>query len=124
MVHKTATNVYPTLAEPIAVTSGASGWVLGSQTEIVPANTISTNFSIEHVHVTDISAVDEFEIVLYANGIEIGREFFSMTSGGSPDVEVPIQSQYTNANSSIECAIASSGGGSRTMRVRIVYTKC
>lgn len=116
------TKLYPDLAEPITVTAGNGAWILGDAVEIVPVNAIGYNFHIRHIHVIDMSANDEYQIVLYANGEQIASEFCSRTDGIHNKASVEITTDTIPANSKIEAKIATSGSGlTPTLRLRISY---
>ena len=61
-----AQEVYPSLADGVSLTTGAGDWGLGTITEIVPINTITSEFDIHEVLVEDVNTQDKtYELVLY-----------------------------------------------------------
>lgn len=114
--------VYPMGASSIGATGGVGAWTLGAFVEIVPASAITSKFHIHHVFIRNISAQDEYELVLYqgAGDVEIGRVPFEGIAGGKIDsvaVKVPIIS----ANARIRAKIMTAGGGSRTAEFKLGY---
>ncbi|KKM81957.1 hypothetical protein LCGC14_1324510 [marine sediment metagenome] len=120
----TAQKVYPTLADGVTITTGAGDWGLGTITEIVPANAISTEFDIHEVLVEDVNTQDKtYQLILYYGGsdTECVRVRFAATSnkGG-----VPAQFAMTPlipANSRIRGQLAIEDGGSKTIKLSLRY---
>jgi hypothetical protein len=81
-----ASNVYPTLAGGVVVSTGAGAWQEGAFVEIVPASTISGGgegrFDIHWVSVENISANGVYELSLYsgAGDTEIARVRFTKSA--------------------------------------------
>jgi len=119
-----AQKVYPTEADGVALATDAGDWALGTITEIVPENTITSEFDIHEVLVEDVNTQDKtYELVLYYGGddTECGRVRFaaSTTKGG-----VPAQFAMTPllpANSRIRAQLAIQDGGSKTAKVSLRY---
>ncbi len=116
--------VYPTLADGVTLTSHATDWTLGTIVEIVPINTITSDFDIHEVVIEDVNTADKtYELVLYsgAGDDEIGRIRFavSATKGGVPNVSM--QTPIITANLRIRAALAIETGGSKTAVVSIRY---
>ena len=116
--------VYPTLANGVAVASSAVAWTLGTNTEVVPVNTITTQFLIYLVKIEAASATDIFEVVLYSGagaGTEIGR-FRTNRNTDFPEAgDVVISTEIIAANSRISARIASKTAGAKTLTVSIHY---
>ncbi len=120
----TAQKVYPTLADGVTLTTAAGDWALGTITEIIPADTITTEFDIHKVLVEDVNTQDKtYELVLYygAGDIECVRVRFAATSnkGG-----VPAQFAMTPlipANSRIRGQLAIEDGASKTIKFSLRY---
>lgn len=114
-IHK-ASRVYPTLSDGVTVLSGPSSWQLGDPVEVVPVNTITSDFDIHYVSVEDISANDVYELVLYADptGVgsktEIGRVRFVRSAVQSATLNVPMMTPLIAANSQIVAKIACADG--------------
>lgn len=123
-VHSPA-KVYPTLADSITLTADASGWTLGAKAEVIPADTITTKFDIHWILVSEISAVDEYELVVYkgAGGAEeeIGRIAFNRSSTFSQEGDLPIQIAPQSANTRISMALACKSTNARTCNVKVYY---
>lgn len=119
-----AQKVYPTLADGITLTTHGDDWVLGTITQIVPADTIGEDFDIHEVLVEDVSTQNKtYEIFLYAGAgdTEIGHARFSSSSnkGGVPNGTM--QTDIVAANSRIRARLAIQDGGSKTAVVSIRY---
>ncbi len=119
-----AQRVYPTLAAGVTLTTHATTWLLGTIAEIVPINTITSEFDIHEVLVEDVNFQDKtYELVLYygAGDTECGRTRFAATSnkGGVP--AVAMQTVLIPANSRIRGQLAIEDGGSKTAKVSLRY---
>lgn len=118
-VHQQA-RCYPTLADPVNLVSGsASAWDVGTITEIIPADTITNKFDIHFLEISDISATDNYELVLYggASGSEeeIARVRFSQE--GPRPIQIPIQDPNTRISAALACA----DGDGATCDVSVYY---
>lgn len=116
--------VYPTLANGVTVTGAAGAWTLGNYAQIVPINTITTDFDIHFVTIENSSASDIFELVLYASTTEIGRiKIFALRniSGNVYIGPVPIQTPIIRKNTQIQAKVASSSGGGDNIDISIHY---
>lgn len=112
--------VYPTLAGAVTVATHANAWTLGNFVEIVPANAITGEFHIHHIHVIASSANGEYELVLYNGTTEIMRCSFSRTDK-KDDVEgLDIIAPHSAANSQIQAKAASDSGGD-SVKVKLWY---
>ena len=122
-IHNPA-KVYPTLANGIIVAGGVGAWTLGNFVEVIPANTITTDFDIHWVHVESVSATDIYELVLYSglseNEVEIGRVRTSRESAQSGATDVPIQIAPQHANTRISAKLASKSGNNN-MTISFYY---
>lgn len=123
-VHSKA-RVYPELADAVTVTSAGTGWAYGTKVELIPADTINTLFDIHWVVVSDISAVDQYELSLYsgASGEEelIGTITFSRSSNFSQEGNLPIQVAPILSGTRITAALACKSTNARTCGVKIYY---
>lgn len=116
--------VYPTLADAKIITASATGWTLGTIVEIIPADTITEYFDIHWVDISDLSDVDQYELVLYSGAAEseeeIGRVVLAKTSNFAQGGAVPIQVPVQSPNTRISAALASKAGSS-TVDVKLYY---
>jgi hypothetical protein len=124
-VHSPA-QVYPTLSNPINLaSSNTAAWSLGSITEIVPKNTIAKQFDIHYVNVSEISATDDYELVLYGGDsgaeAEIGRIRFTRSTVLSQEGNRPIQVPIQAPNTRISAALACGDGDGANCDVSIYY---
>lgn len=111
---------YPTLADGVTITGHANAWVLGAFIEIIPVNTITDDFDIHWISISNISANDTFELYLY-NGttlIEMCPEFSRVTGVGTIIAFASLMPMQP-ANSQIQAKLASKAGGSRTVDVKL-----
>ncbi len=120
----TAQSVYPIGADGVTLTTAAGDWALGTIIEIVPINTITSEFDIHEVLVEDVSTQDKtYELILYygESDIECGRTRFaaSSTKGGVP--AVAMQTGILPANSKIRAQLAIQDGGGKTAKVSVRY---
>ncbi len=118
----TAQLVYPTMALGTLVTADADDWTPGAFAEVVPINTIASEFHIHHVHIMSPSANGEYEMILYRVETEISRFTFSRTDK-KDDVEgINIYAPHCVANSQIQAKLASENAASAdTVRLKLWY---
>jgi len=117
--------VYPEWAAPITLTDNDWWWAWSHWTivEIIPADTITTAFDIHWIDISNISAVDNYELKLYkwASGseIEIWAISFSRSSNFSQEGNKRIQVPPIPANTRISASLASwdSDGSTCDMKV-------
>lgn len=109
--------VYPTLADAVQLTGTTTTWLLGSDTQIVPASTITSNFRIREIVVESVSASIECELVLYSGTTptEIGR--YRFTGAG----RIPVATETILANTRISAKLANKGTTARTADVSLGY---
>jgi hypothetical protein len=111
--------VYPTLANGVTLTAGAA-WTLGALVEIVPINTITSDFDIHHISIEGLSAVEVYEIVLYAATVEIGRVRVTKAAQLEGTQDIDFQTDLIAANTQIQASVATEGG-SDTATISIKY---
>jgi len=115
--------VYPTLHAGVNVVSSTSAWTLGSGTEIVPVNTITSNFHITGVSLDHISdTAQQYELVLYdaTASTEISRIAFD-GSGTQTTYNLNCNTIDIPANHQISAALASSEAAANNVNVKITY---
>ncbi len=117
--HKAA-RVYPALAVSLQVVSSNVAHTLGVFKEIVAAGGIVTDFDIHWVAVQAASANGEYEIVLYAGTIEIGRSSFARTDKKDID-SVPFQCEIQPANTQIQAKLSTNNAAGDTCNIKIMY---
>jgi hypothetical protein len=115
--------IYPTLAAAVTVTAAAPAWTLGSFVDIVPTNTITSNFRIDYVSFAAFSVAGTFEVAFYkgASGseIEIGR--CRVFPQGSATIAVPLFTESIPANSRISAKAATGTTNADTVISSIIY---
>lgn len=123
-VHSKA-RVYPPLADAKTLTTSAAGWTYGTKIEIIPVDTITTAFDIHWVVVSDISAVNEYELSLYsgAEGEEtlMGTITFNRSSNFAQEGNLPIQVAPVSANTRVSAALACKSENACTCDVKLYY---
>lgn len=94
----------------------------GAFAEIVPASTITEDFDIHSVDISDMSSNSTFELVLYqgAGDVEIGRIRTVRNAVQSATINTTIQTPIVPANARIRGKVASSAGGN-TIEVSLRY---
>lgn len=116
---------YPSLASNVTLTAGASSFSLGSITTIVPANTITSDFDIHFIHLTNASAAGNYVIRLYqgSTGAEtqIGEVRVTQAVGLANLAPLPVMTPLINANTRISGAIATSTSGAATIDIALNY---
>ena len=103
--------VYPTLAAGVTLTASAAAWALGTLTQIIPVNYVTTIFDIHFANVASASSADIYEVVLYASVTEIARTRVTRALGQNPVAPTPLITPLLPANTNINAKVASSGGG-------------
>ncbi len=116
--------VYPTLADGVALATEAGDWALGTITEIVPANAITSDFDIHEIVVEAANTADKtYELHLFSGAGDtlIGKVRFAAGAvrGGVPNVNE--QMPIIAANSRIRGRLAIQDGGSKTATISVRY---
>jgi len=124
--HKT----YPLLADPVTLTSSASAWTYGSYAEIVPADTITSDFWITGIEASNPSAADNYVICIATGGagaetdiIEVPVTRTDITAAGViMSVIIPVNPPVkVSANTRISGRSASKAANANTIDVKILY---
>ena len=113
---------YPTLAGGVSITSGVV-WTLGAFTELIPINTITEVFDIHWLIVESVTDDETYELVFYNVETEISRVRWSsdLAAGGRIlSVPIPTLMGLQEANSQIQCKLASSGA-TETVVISVLY---
>ena len=117
--------VYPTLADAITITTSASNWTFGAWTEVIPVSTITSDFDIHWVVISDISANDEFEIQIGsgAGGSEavVASTNFVRDTVQAQQGAQPVVMAIVAANTRIAVRLACKSGTSKTCNVKVNY---
>ena len=107
--------VYPELANAVTLTSAGGAWNLGAIVEIIPINTITSDFDIHYIQFSEPTAKDDYEIKLYSGAISSEVLISSVKtykeanqSGTAPS---PVTTAVQPANTRISAAIATGTGG-------------
>jgi len=114
--------VYPSLQAGVDVLSGGV-WTLGNFVELIPINTIGTDFDIHFLIVEDVTDDEMYELVFYNVETEISRVRFSSVAAVANRVNVapvPTLMQIQKKNSQIQVKLASSGDA-ETATISVFY---
>ena len=117
--------VYPTLAAGVTIASANADWTLGTVTEVIPVNTVTSAY---HVSLVSIESCDEdavFELALYygASNTLMSTVRFAVSGGFFGNQLYLVPSVKVPANSKLSMALASSNGTAAvgTITVSVVY---
>ena len=114
--------VYPSLQAGVDVLSGGV-WTLGNFVELIPINTITTDFDIHFLIIEDVTDDEMYELVLYNVETEISRVRFSSVAAVANRVNVspiPTLMKIQAKNSQIQVKLASSGDA-ETATISVFY---
>lgn len=118
---------YPSQANGITISSGNNSWQTGSYTEIIPINTITSDFRIHKIYIESTSDGGVWQIDLYkgSDGNEelIGsvRQSYEGTKGIMVVYnEIYIKTKYLDANERVSCKVSHSIG-SETITISLGY---
>ena len=119
----TARKVYPTLADGVVCAKNNAKWVLGGITEIVPVNTITSDYYIVGLQIENATVVGRWEMVLYygANDVECARVRTWAISAVGIAHALDIRSPLIPANSRIKLQLAEDFVGAGTVTFSLVY---
>jgi len=109
------TAVAPHLAAGADVASGSGAWTLGAASATI--FTAAANTIVE-VHVYGATAAKDYQLTLYAGGVECGEITFESTSVG--EFHVPFRSQKLTGAITAKLATAS-GAGTEACKVKLRY---
>lgn len=119
--------VYPTLGAGTNVVTDSTVWTLsnGFTNITVPSNVITSDFSIHHLSIEQISANGVYELVLYnmTAKTEIGRVRFTKNAAQDGIMDVPFSTAYQAANSQIGARVASDSGADNVTFAIIYHTE-
>jgi len=107
--------VSPSGAAPPIVTAAGGAWSLGGfSADLIAAGAESDPFDLHWVDVSNMSANDDYEVVIYygPSDIECARAAFSRSGVQTSSVQVPLHTYILPAGSRVRAKIMSAGGGS------------
>jgi len=115
--------LYPDKAVPVTLTSAVAAWdETGNITEVIPANGIVKDFDLHWCSISDISAVLDGVIDIFAGDagseVKIGAVDVVRTANFARENAVPVQIPQQPANTRISCRFTDSTGSARTVRVK------
>jgi len=99
-----------------------STWGYGALTQVVPINTIASDFTIHEVTISGMSANASFAIRMTYGVGDTEWSFFAVTRGGvqAQSVVIPVQGTVIPANSIVKAQVADSAGTS-TLAIKVAY---
>lgn len=116
---------YPTLADAINIVSSATAWTYGSYVELVPVDTITSDFDIHWLNISAISANDEYEIEfatgLVAAEVKVACVSFERNAVQSQEGSISMQTPVFPANTRISARIASKAASANHANFKIHY---
>lgn len=117
---------YPVLADSVTLIASASSWVMGSWTELIPADTITEDFDIHWVNISNISANDEYEIEFGTGGAgsEVSLDTcvsFERNAVQSQEGSTSIQTGLISANTRVAARLASKATAANTANIKVHY---
>lgn len=119
-----AAKVYPTLAAGVQLTCGSTNYGEGAYYEIVPANTIASEFDIHWLNIENMSDNDVYEIAIgvgtSGNETEIGRIRATRTANQVKQDSIMFMTELQSANVRVAGKMACSGTA-QTATVSIGY---
>ncbi len=111
--HHSPAKVYPTLGDGVAVAGGAGVWALSAAfIEIMPALATSEPFDIHHISIEDLDDNTNYELVIYAVEVEIGRTRFTKNANLDGGKDAWFQCKVQPAGTQIQAKLASKVGNS------------
>lgn len=116
---------YPDLDDAITVASSASAWTYGAYVEIIPVNTITSDFDIHWLNISAISANDEYE-VQFATGlagaeVNIACASFERTAVQSQEGSISMQGPIIPANTRVSARLASKAAAANSANFKVHY---
>ena len=114
---------YPSLDDGVTITGGAGAWALFDTVQIIPINTIKSDFSIHFASIEAMSGNDVYELHLLYGAAYDTLSFvrFSKTAVQEATNNVPVQGVVVPANSAVYGTLATKGGGSDTVDISLFY---
>lgn len=117
--------VYPNRADGIVVTGGATAWLQGAMTQIIPAYTITNHFDIHWVSAYNASATDSYQLDLYrgSTGQEVSIASIPIVRDTNVSTIAPIKvmTPIIEPNTKISAKLSSKSGGNDTLTVKLQY---
>ena len=114
--------VYPGLADPVALPAQGTAWTFGALTEVIPINTVASDFSLNFISISAMSANASFHgEITYGAGDTKWCEFSITRSGVQvSSALLPVSGVAIPANSVVKARIADDIG-TGTMDVKALY---
>ena len=118
-----ASFIYPDKAAPVTLASAIAAWAeTGDIIEVIPANAITKASDLHWASISDISAVLDGVIDIFAgpalSEVKIGAVDVVRTANFSRENAMPVQVPQQPANTRISCRFTDSTGSSRTVRIK------
>ena len=123
-VTRTASYVYPTLADGITLQTAQGDWELGGMPVLVPVDTITKEYAISAIVIETANRRDKtHEIVLYTgdNDVEIARRRFVVDTHAAGVVPVDIDTRWLAADAGVKARLAIQGDGAKIAVISLQY---
>lgn len=114
--------VYPELAAPVALPAQGGAYAYGATTEVVPINTITSDYGLHEILLSAMSANANYVVKVMYGGSDTVLGYVTITRGGvqTQSIAMPIRGPVVPANARIRMALADSVGTS-TLAVKLTY---
>lgn len=119
--------VYPNLAAAVSVvsTNGVGTWTPGADTEVIPINTIASQYDIHFVSVATIGANGSFQLDLYQGadgaGTKIASLTFARNDAFTRSFPLPITTPVLAANRRVYAKLADNDDAGTTVTFKVWY---
>ena len=110
--------VAPQGAAPITVTAGGGAWTLGAASATILTTTAISD--LHHAVISDVSANEDYEMIFYADGVEIGAIGFSRSNNFVNSITVPLMTPQIKEGAVITAKLMDGTGGA-TANVKVQY---
>ena len=117
-------HVAPDLANSLILTANTSSWVEGAAIEFINGGSVTAvtkPFDVHWFWVSAASANDEYQIKLYAAGVEVANFVFEKTATADPNFESKIQMPIVAAGTTMTAKLAVKSATGRTLNFKANY---
>ncbi|MCK5601499.1 hypothetical protein KAR91_06515 [Candidatus Pacearchaeota archaeon] len=124
-LHTGIHHVYPTLAAAVTITSSAVAWTMGNYTEIVPVDTIKTQFFLTGIILNNLVADSEYEVDI-ATGLAAAEVVIATATHETHDanlsIVIPISPPIKiSSNTRLSARAATENAAGDTCTVKLMY---
>lgn len=113
---------YPSLANGILLTANESSWTPSNYIEVIPVNTITSDYRLHNVIIEDTSDGGCYQLDFYKGTVGDEVHIGSVRISGIAEIKgnVDIRTKCIEANSRISCKVSHSVG-SETITISLGY---